>query len=148
MKTRNNIVDSWRAVAVLLVTAFHVFVWSRSEGVQLPLGLDAFGFAGNGWIGVGIFFVLSGYCMAGSSQKAFNDGFKFRKFKIYFLNRFLRISGPYYISIAAWIVAITQFNIAYKPTGLYDVVTHIFYIHNFWSDKMIFNQRSVLVTCC
>ncbi|HCM9500947.1 TPA: acyltransferase [Enterobacter roggenkampii] len=136
MKNRNNIIDSWRAVAVLLVTAFHVFVWSGSTGFELPFGLDVFGALGNGWVGVGMFFVLSGYCMASSSQKAFSEGIDSSKYGIYFLNRFLRISGPYYVSMIFWYVVINVFNVAYKPTGIIDIVTHLFYVHNFSKDTM------------
>lgn len=136
MKNRSNIIDFWRAVAVLLVTVFHIFMWSGSEGIGLPFGFDAIGAFGNGWIGVGMFFVLSGYCMATSSQKHFSQGIDINKYGIYFLNRYLRISGPYYISIAFWYFVINQFHVAYKPTGLVDIITHTLYVHNFTKETM------------
>jgi len=136
MKNRNNVIDSWRAVAVMLVTAFHVFVWSNSKGIELPLGFDVMGAFGNGWVGVGMFFVLSGYCMASSSQKIFSEGINPKNYGMYFLNRLLRISGPYYISIVFWCIVINLFNVAYKPTGLIDIFTHALYVHNFAKETM------------
>lgn len=126
----------------MLVTAFHLFLWSGSLGSTLPAGFDALGVFGNGWIGVGMFFVISGYCMAGSSGKAFSGGFSAKKYGIYFLKRYLRIAIPFYISIAFWLVLILGFGIAIKPTGFYDVISHILFIHNF-SEKTFFSINGV-----
>lgn len=147
MNNRNVVVDSWRAVAVLLVTAFHVFIWSRSEGVNLPFGFDIFGPCGNGWVGVGMFFVLSGYCMAGSSKKIFSNGFLFKNYYMYFLNRNLRISAPYYVSMLFWVFVIREFNVAYKPTGVYDILSHLLYIHNFSKDTMYSISQGGIALC-
>ncbi|WP_071886719.1 acyltransferase family protein [[Enterobacter] lignolyticus] len=131
MKNRNEIIDIGRAMAVMLVTAFHIFVWSKSTGYDLPLGFNTMGIAGNGWVGVGMFFVLSGYCMAGSAKRIFPDGHaNINSYLIYMFNRYLRISGPYYVSIIFWVVAINIFGVAVKPTGAIDVLSHLFYIHN------------------
>lgn len=63
MKNRNHSIDVFRGVAVLLVTSFHIFLWSSSNGIPLGKHFDAYGPFGNGWVGVGIFFVISGYCI-------------------------------------------------------------------------------------
>ncbi|MGP0911747.1 acyltransferase family protein [Serratia sp. CY70267] len=142
MSQRNDIIDFFRGVAVMLVTAFHLFLWSGSLGRPLPFGFDVMGLFGNGWIGVGMFFVISGYCMAGSSGKAFSSGFSAKKYGIYFLKRYLRIAIPFYISIAVWFVLIRGFGIATKPTGVFDVISHALFIHNF-SEKTFFSISGV-----
>ncbi|MCC4104633.1 acyltransferase family protein [Serratia ureilytica] len=142
MLERNDIIDFFRGVAVMLVTAFHLFLWSGSLGRPLPFGFDVMGSLGNGWIGVGMFFVISGYCMAGSSGKAFSGGFSANKYGIYFLKRYLRIAIPFYISIAFWLVLIRGFGIAIKPTGFSDIISHVLFIHNF-SEKTFFSISGV-----
>ena len=142
MSERNDIIDFFRGVAVMLVTAFHLFLWSGSLGSTLPAGFDALGIFGNGWIGVGMFFIISGYCMANSSRKVFTSGFSAKKYGIYFLKRYLRIAIPFYISIVFWLILIRGFGIAVKPTGISDVLSHMLFIHNF-SEKTFFSISGV-----
>lgn len=130
---RNTAIDLSRAIAVILVTMSHV-----SRGPLLPsfqLGkFDAFGFLQNGWIGVGIFFVISGYCMGISSRKEFNSGVNLSNYLRYSSKRLLRILPPYYISILIWFFIINNYHIAPKPTGFRDILTHLTFTHNFFRD--------------
>lgn len=142
MSERNDIIDFFRGMAVMLVTAFHLFLWSGSLGSALPSGFDALGIFGNGWIGVGMFFIISGYCMANSSKKAFSSGFSAKRYGLYFLKRYLRIAIPFYISIVFWLVLIRGFGIAVKPTGISDVLSHILFVHNF-SERTFFSISGV-----
>ncbi|MFP7323747.1 acyltransferase family protein [Serratia marcescens] len=142
MFERNDIIDFFRGVAVMLVTAFHLFLWSQALGLPLPFGLDAMGIFGNGWIGVGMFFVISGYCMAGSSGRAFLGGFSSKKYGLYILKRYLRIAIPFYISIVFWFILIRGFGIAEKPTGFHDIISHVLFVHNF-SEKTFFSISGV-----
>lgn len=127
---RNDIIDVFRGIAVLLVTGFHLFMWSGTSTIPLWGGFDAMGIFGNGWIGVGLFFVISGYCMFGVTSKAFNPNVTCRKYSMYFLKRYLRIAIPYYISIVFWVFVIERFGVAVKPTGTVDIITHLLFIHN------------------
>jgi peptidoglycan/LPS O-acetylase OafA/YrhL len=142
MSERNDIIDFFRGVAVMLVTAFHLFLWSGTGGSPLPSGFDALGIFGNGWIGVGMFFIISGYCMANSSRKAFFSGFSAKKYGIYFLKRYLRIAIPFYISMVFWLILIRGFSVAVKPTGISDVLSHMFFVHNL-SEKTFFSISGV-----
>lgn len=130
MNTRNYIIDAFRGVAVLLVTSFHIFLWSSSSGIPLGKYFDLYGLFGNGWIGVGIFFVISGYCMGMSTRNMFSNGASHSSYFFYFSKRFLRIAIPYYISILFWIVLIRCYGVAEKPTGIYDILTHMTFMHN------------------
>lgn len=130
---RDTAIDLSRAIAVMLVTLFHV-----SRGPMLPtlrLGdFDLFGFMRNGWVGVGIFFIISGYCMGMSSERDFLNGVTFKGYARYILKRFMRIAPPYYFAIAIWVFIIDEYGIAKKPTGAWDILTHMTFIHNLFPE--------------
>ncbi len=126
----------------MLVTAFHLFLWSEAASRPLIGGFDAVGVFGNGWVGVGMFFVISGYCMAGSTKKSFQHGITAMNYSYYFLKRLLRIAVPFYISIAFWFVMINNFGVAVKSTGFIDVISHLLFVHNF-SEKTFFSISGV-----
>lgn len=130
MKNRNYIIDVFRGIAVLLVTSFHIFLWSSSNGMPLVKYFDFYGLFGNGWVGVGIFFVISGYCMGMSTKNTFSDGVNYSSYCVYFSKRFLRIALPYYFSIIFWVILIRCYGIAVKPTEMYDIFSHFLFFHN------------------
>lgn len=142
---RNDVIDSFRAVAILLVTGFHISGWVLyGSGVSFT-GIttfasygqfDAIGIIGNGWIGVGMFFVISGYCMAGSVARKFSSGMTVKSYAGYILNRLMRIGLPYYVSILVWVVLINEFGVTSKSTGIKDIITHLFFLHNTSSETM------------
>ncbi|UAN52229.1 acyltransferase [Serratia sp. JSRIV002] len=136
MKNRNDVIDVFRGIAVLLVTSFHIFLWSSSNGKPLTGHWDTYGPFGNGWVGVGIFFVISGYCMGMSTNRAFSHGVSKSSYTVYFSKRFLRIAIPYYISILFWVILIKNYGIAVKPTGVYDVLSHALFFHNLNENTM------------
>ncbi|ADP12955.1 exopolysaccharide production [Erwinia sp. Ejp617] len=128
MEKRDKSVDVFRGIAIIMVTLFHVARWSNvQEG-------DAFFFALNGWVGVGLFFIISGYCMAMSFEGRPPDSRL--AYVEYLTRRFLRIAPAYYISIAFWVVVIVTTGMAYKPTGLKDILTHMTFTNNLFEDTM------------
>lgn len=118
---------------MMLVTLFHV-----SRGPYLPTypvgDFDIFGFLANGWVGVGIFFIISGYCMGMSTERDFKGGLSIPSYIKYSLKRLMRIAPPYYISIAVWVLIINVYNIAPKSTEFRDILTHITFTHNLFPD--------------
>ena len=85
--------DGLRGIAVIMVLLFH-FAWTFPDGTPLALGLKRVLWIG--WVGVDLFFVLSGYLItrglvAPSSQPV---GTRLRKF---WARRVLRIFPLYYI---------------------------------------------------
>lgn len=130
---RNASIDISRAIAVMLVTLVHV-----SRGPSLPtytIGeFDLYGFIANGWVGVGIFFIISGYCMGMSTERDFKDGVTFASYIRYSFKRIMRIAPPYYIAIAVWVLIINVYNIAPKSTEFRDILTHITFTHNLFPD--------------
>jgi peptidoglycan/LPS O-acetylase OafA/YrhL len=73
----------------------------RCVAIGLVLLLHNFGIPG-GWVGVDLFFVLSGYLITGILLKsAGRDHY----FKVFYIRRFLRIFPPYYVLIILLAVA-------------------------------------------
>ncbi len=68
-----RMLDAWRGVASLAVVAFHwseIAVHNNPELSQQPL----YSFAGFGWLGVQIFFVISGFCIVASAAGLLGKG--------------------------------------------------------------------------
>ncbi len=94
---REPVLDGLRALAILLVLFTHIFqqipnlsfVWGKVEWLS-PLY--------NGWIGVDLFFVLSGFLVGGQVCRAFEDNsFSFYHF---YARRSLRIFPAYFTILA------------------------------------------------
>src|SRR5580698_7194888 len=91
---RNAQLDGVRAIAILLIVLIHSLIHSTIP-VDLPMFprvLSAFG-----WIGVPLFFVLSGYLVGGGIYDAMSRGtFRFGDF---YTNRSLRILPAAYVFV-------------------------------------------------
>src|SRR5436190_15161915 len=84
--------DLLRALAVIVVTIYHAAIF----GFNTPGRVDRFG-----WIGVDLFFVLSGYLIGGQllAPIARGQGIGFRRF---FARRALRILPAYFVVLAIY----------------------------------------------
>ncbi|WP_176441783.1 acyltransferase family protein [Granulicella rosea] len=93
--------DGVRGLAVMLVLVYHLF-WSNvdspSRFMHLVLQLR-----GSGWIGVDIFFVLSGFLITGILFDTLTDPHFFRNF---YLRRILRIFPLFYLVVLVLAIAI------------------------------------------
>ena len=88
--------DGLRAVAILLVLATHItqHIPAIASKLAQPLWLRPLN---NGWIGVDLFFVLSGFLVGGAVLRGIADNrFSFRTF---YLRRFFRIIPAYFAVI-------------------------------------------------
>lgn len=95
--------DGVRAAAILLVIPHNVDVFSNVGGWLWPLAM----FAHVGWIGVHLFFVLSGFLITGNlldSQKADNY------YSAFFARRILRIFPLYYGALLVGVYLIPLFH--------------------------------------
>lgn len=109
VSTRYLTLDHWRGIAALSVTAFHAFYpWlagPHPQGAQWVLAV-----ASQGWKGVHLFFVISGYCIGLLALR------EIRGHNLpgpFLANRLLRILPPYWIAClfaAAVALAAVPFN--------------------------------------
>src|SRR3989440_5721620 len=84
--------DLLRALAIIVVVVYHAALF----GFKLPGGVDRFG-----WIGVDLFFVLSGYLIGGQllTPLARDQPIKLGRF---FARRALRIMPAYFVVLAIY----------------------------------------------
>jgi peptidoglycan/LPS O-acetylase OafA/YrhL len=108
---RYDSLDAWRGVACLLVIVYHSTLFAatpadwdrvvRTGGSVAEIALMA---CTQGKVGVPIFFVISGYCIAASAESVRRGTHTSGAF---FLRRFRRIYPPYWILLLATIYIVT-----------------------------------------
>ncbi|MBX3020237.1 MAG: acyltransferase [Bdellovibrionales bacterium] len=96
---RSAELDGLRGLAILLVMGFHFYFFPRQFGV--PLAEFASPWLDSGWIGVDLFFVLSGFLITGLLADSRGSQTYFRRF---YLRRTLRIFPLYYFLLLIYFV--------------------------------------------
>ncbi len=96
MENRIKELDGLRGIAVVLVMALHIFK-RAAYFTEHPVLETVAGFANVGWVGVDIFFTLSGFLITSILLRAKNKEHYFRNF---YMRRVLRIFPLYYAAIA------------------------------------------------
>lgn len=88
----------WRGVACLLIVVYHSILYRRVSGQSFVFGvLNQF------WIGVPVFFVISGYCITASAEALRRKPVPVRRF---FWRRIHRIFPPYWAWFGIMAVAV------------------------------------------
>ena len=113
-----DFLDPIRGVAILLVVAFHTL--GASYGIEqlhwrrifrdfsdAPASFLPFLPVTFGWLGVAVFFAVSGFCIHLSYQRA-----TVKTFKVFFLRRFFRIYPPYFAALClfAFLLPLATFH--------------------------------------
>ena len=107
--------DALRGIAILLVVMYHYFSFFRI-----------------GWIGVDLFFVLSGFLITSILLRSRSKPNFFRNF---FVRRMLRIFPLYYFVLALFYLAAPYIFSAKGPQSVYD-----YYRYNWlWFSRFIQN---------
>lgn len=126
MNERTKELDSLRGIAVILVITFHVFkraaYFTKHEVLHFISGL-----ANIGWLGVDIFFVLSGFLITSILLKT-KSGENY--FKNFYARRILRIFPLYYAFIAVMLILMPIMNSDYAFSVRFLTPYLLFYIQN------------------
>jgi peptidoglycan/LPS O-acetylase OafA/YrhL len=132
---RLAVLDTVRALAVLLVVLHHTWAVAGSPGLEVDLGVtslslsDALSGAG---LGVDIFFVLSGFLLSLPWHKAARDGRARPSLPRYYLRRFLRIAPPYWFMLMVMCLLMAGTTIPWPAIGGSDgvraLVAHFFFV--------------------
>jgi peptidoglycan/LPS O-acetylase OafA/YrhL len=137
--------DGIRGLAILLVMVQHFFPFN-DRGTSL-LDDVVFGLANRCWMGVDLFFVLSGFLITGILWRARGREHYFRNF---YMRRVLRIFPAYYLLLAIFFLLLPILGIAaidaYLSDSAPDAIWHWTYLSNFriawrgeWYDQLIPN---------
>jgi peptidoglycan/LPS O-acetylase OafA/YrhL len=110
MNERAEELDSLRGISIILVIAFHVFkraaYFTKNEILHFISSLTYIG-----WMGVDVFFVLSGFLITSILLKTKNGSHYFKNF---YARRILRIFPLYYIFIVVMLILLPIFLPDYK----------------------------------
>jgi peptidoglycan/LPS O-acetylase OafA/YrhL len=131
-----DFLDHFRGLAILMVFSFHALGssfdlfrlpwdgWVRDYHV--PFSFLALYPATLGGTGVALFFVISGFCIHLSHEKA-----RTKAFDVFFIRRFFRIYPPYLVALLvfAFLFPMTWFP-AHDPHAVGLFLTHLFLVHN------------------
>jgi peptidoglycan/LPS O-acetylase OafA/YrhL len=124
MENRSRPLDLLRAAAILLVLGAHLIIYPKSN-----LFLHAVTIVCNktGWIGVDLFFVLSGFLISGLLFSEY-DQFKHISFKRFFIRRGFKIYPSFYMFTFACLL---YFIITKKPVGIKSCLPWLFYLQDY-----------------
>lgn len=111
MPTRYDSLDVWRGLACLLVMVFH-----SACGYVAPAG-PLHAAAGKGWVGVPLFFVISGYCIVAAAVGA---GRHPRPAAEFFRRRLQRIYPPLWAYLGVVALAVVCLPTAARPGPVFD----------------------------
>src|SRR5689334_21698397 len=105
--------DGVRGFAILLVFLFHANFFARIEarGASGQLATIA---CGTGWIGVDLFFVLSGFLITRSLLASVRSE---KYFTVFYMRRILRICPLYYCAVLVFVFILPLLGIF--PRGAY-----------------------------
>ena len=108
-----------RAIASLGVAIFHL------GGKTLPL-------FNCGWLGVEMFFVLTGFVICWS----FPSHYSIKDFPIFFLKRLARVEPPYIVSILLIVLLAFILNHT-KGLSFQNIIFHLAYLNNFFNNNYL-----------
>lgn len=131
------LIDYVRAVAILLVLGFHLLIESFGGREMMEARLSyTDGNIGHlflyllpfsyGFIGVSIFFLVSGFCIHLSHERS-----KRKEYKVFFVRRFFRIYPPYFVALCffAFVFPMTMLKLN-SPINIAQFFSHVLMVHN------------------
>jgi peptidoglycan/LPS O-acetylase OafA/YrhL len=99
--------DGVRALAIWMVLVFHIFYgWVRVDHDFSPIPRAVMFAVGHGWLGVDLFFVLSGFLITGILLGSKSKPHYFRNF---YVHRILRILPLYLVVLVTFFAFYSQF---------------------------------------
>ncbi len=124
---RDQTIDFFRGIAILLVIAFHFtarlpgYALNITEGAPWPVFF--------GWVGVYFFFIISGYCIFMTLERAPSVG-------VFLARRFSRIYPAFMAAVLllfvfglfAYIPSVPEANYQEVQPGLVDVVLNLLFV--------------------
>lgn len=133
---RLDVLDGLRGTAIALVLWFHV--WQQSWQVA---DLHVFGrtwrfnfVAETGFVGVELFFFISGFCLFYPYARTIFDGHRLQTAGEFALRRVMKIMPSYLLAIAAF-SAIGYANFSSAHDAVRQIALHLLFIHPWYADS-------------
>jgi peptidoglycan/LPS O-acetylase OafA/YrhL len=131
--SRLSSVDALRGAAALGVVLYHAVGPNAQFGPRVLrwLAVPVVPAIRFGYVGVFLFFVISGFCIHLSRAKAQIENKQSVSFTAFWKRRFRRLYPPYLIGLILYL-GITAFTTKFELTPFYvwDVISHLLMLHN------------------
>jgi peptidoglycan/LPS O-acetylase OafA/YrhL len=123
---RSPVLDTWRAIACLMVFFFHT-------GTNLSFGKWVI----YGFCGVHLFFILSGYLIFKPFLNAIIEKKALPSIPQFYFRRFVRIYPAYLAALLVYIVA--RWSTGLHPPSLNNITHHLFLVFNYSDPSNFFS---------
>lgn len=136
-KTHLGTIDLLRGLAALFVCVFHLSHNASFYGDYLPDGNALRWLGAQGWTGVQVFFVISGFVLP---YTLFHSGYTYGAFPRFMAKRWVRIEPPYLVSIALVLVAGYVTATIWNSEFVLDwseLALHVFYLPEFFDHSWL-----------
>ena len=130
-------IDGLRALAVAMVVIFHIYGFGAGSPEVSLFGIfNLDSWLSTGYLGVDLFFALSGYLLMIPWAKNHYAGLPAPQLRSYFLRRFYRIAPAYYVQLVILFfilapIALTKWHV-FSPLGVIAILTHFTFTHYFF----------------
>lgn len=133
-------IDGLRFIAIISVILFHI--GSTVKTTMLNTDFDFFitSIYANGWQGVELFFVISGFIIGLPFAKQYLNGQNNISVKRYFLRRLTRLEPPYILSLIFFLIILLATNQTTFEKIIPSFLASVFYLNN-----IIFNDQNYLI---
>lgn len=121
-----DLVDILRAFAALTVVIYHTIVMCGWQDFPTTYPLAWFRY---GWMGVDIFFVISGFVITWSALNMQEKSNGKSIFFSFMKKRLRRIVPLHYLTMALFVLL---FPAIVQPGFFYDLLAHVFFVHNWF----------------
>ena len=128
--------DGLRGIAIALVVWFHVWqiTWLAADVKMFGATFNFNWIAEDGFVGVDLFFFISGFCLFYPYARTLFDGTKRQDVATFAYRRAIKIMPSYVFAIAA-MIALGWAKFDSPADALRQVGLHLLFVHTWWNDS-------------
>jgi len=128
-----DILDGLRGIAIAFVMWFHVWeiTWQGAAFTVFGREIDFTFLARMGFVGVEIFFFVSGFCLFWPYARALAERRPMPTVKHFAYRRFIKIVPSYLLALSV-LVALGSERDRSLDDGIKDVLAHVFFVHTWF----------------
>ena len=128
-----DILDGLRGIAIAFVMWFHVWeiTWQGAAFTVFGREIDFTFLARMGFVGVEIFFFVSGFCLFWPYARALAERRPMPTIKHFAYRRFIKIVPSYLLALVV-LVALGSERDRSLDDGIKDVLAHVFFVHTWF----------------